>query len=441
MPDPSTLLLERATAAVELAKTAGAAHVHASASQSTKVLYNLRDGILEKVQEDTSRSVSLSLYVEGRYSSHSTSDLRTASLRSFIDEAVAMTRVLAPDPDRLLPDSALYPTGDPPNLNLVDAGVPALDRDARMVHLKAMEAGLSGHEDVISWTAGIVNSEHFSAAVNTNGLSGTNHSTSAWSGASVTLQDPNGVRPKDGFWGGGHHLENMPAADEITRRSLVLARALVGSTKGPTAQTTMIVDPSSSGRLISSLLRPATARSIQKGRSFWTDTVGQKLFSDTLTITDVPLLPGGLSSRPYDNEGLASRTLPIVENGVVKDLYIDTYYGRKLDMAPTTGHLSNLQWGLGDRDLAAIIADVDDAIYVTSWLGGNADGTTGDFSFGLRGHRITKGELGPPISKMNVTGNLIDLFAALSEVGNDSWPYSSTYSPTLVFSGVQFSGA
>ena len=441
MPEATELLLERATAAVDLAKAAGAAHVHASANQTRNVEYSLRDGILEKVQEDVARSVNLSLYVDGRYSRHSTSDLRPASLQAFVAEAVAMTRVLAPDPDRVLPDAALYPTGDAPDLGVVDAAVRTLDRDARMARLKAMEAGLTGHADVISWTAGITDAENWSAAVNTNGLSGTHHSTSAWCGAEVTLQDPSGGRPEDWYWGGGHHIDGMPAADRVAEMCLRLARARVGSAKGPTAKTTMIVDPRSAGRLASRLLGPASARSIQQGRSFWADAVGQKLFSDKLSLTDAPLLKGGHSSRPYDGEGLASRTLPIVENGVVKNVYVDSYYGRKLGMAPTTGGRSNLQWATGDRDLAAILADVDDAIYVTSWLGGNADGTTGDFSFGLRGHRVTQGELGPPIGEMNVTGNLIDLFATLVEVGADPYAYSSTYSPTLVFEGVQFSGA
>ena len=42
---------------------------------------------------------------------------------------------------------------------------------------------------------------------------------------------------------------------------------------------------------------------------------------------------------------------------------------------------------------------------------------------------------------MNITGNLVTLFAELAEVGNDPWLYSSTRAPTLVFEGVQFSGA
>jgi len=42
---------------------------------------------------------------------------------------------------------------------------------------------------------------------------------------------------------------------------------------------------------------------------------------------------------------------------------------------------------------------------------------------------------------MNVTGNLATLFAGLVAVGNDPWMPSSTLVPTLVFEGVQFSGA
>jgi predicted Zn-dependent protease len=42
---------------------------------------------------------------------------------------------------------------------------------------------------------------------------------------------------------------------------------------------------------------------------------------------------------------------------------------------------------------------------------------------------------------MNVTGNLKDLFSRLDLVGNDVHPYSTTLSPSLVFSGVDFSGA
>ncbi len=133
--------------------------------------------------------------------------------------------------------------------------------------------------------------------------------------------------------------------------------------------------------------------------------------------------------------------MPIVENGVVRNIYVDTYYGRKADMAPTTGQPSNRVVVPGTQSLQELLADAGDGVYVTSWLGGNADGTTGDFSLGLRGHMIENGKIGRPVGEMNVTGNLKHLFARLDGIGNDPYPYSTTLAPSLVFSDVDFSGA
>ena len=110
-------------------------------------------------------------------------------------------------------------------------------------------------------------------------------------------------------------------------------------------------------------------------------------------------------------------------------------------MAPTTGGPSNRIITPGSRDLAAIIADAGEAIYVTSWLGGNADSTSGDFSFGMRGHLVQDGRITAPVNEMNVSRNLLTLFSQLIEVGSDPWAYSSLKAPTLVFEGVDFSGS
>jgi PmbA protein len=157
-------------------------------------------------------------------------------------------------------------------------------------------------------------------------------------------------------------------------------------------------------------------------------------------VIDDPLRKRGLGSRPFDGEGIAAKKLSIVEAGVFRNLYVDTYYANKLGTRPTTGSSSNRVVAPGKRGRDALIKAAGKGIYVTSWLGGNMDSTTGDFSFGVRGHRIEGGELGAPVGEMNVTGNIVELFANLAEVGDDPWIYSSTLAPTLVFNGVQFSG-
>jgi PmbA protein len=109
-------------------------------------------------------------------------------------------------------------------------------------------------------------------------------------------------------------------------------------------------------------------------------------------------------------------------------------------MAPTTGSPSNRILALGTKNMDELIRDIDQGILVTSWLGGNSDGATGDFSLGVRGHLIEDGAIGAPVSEMNVTGNLLSMFSDLRALGNDPWRYSPSKVPTLVFENVSFSG-
>jgi PmbA protein len=109
-------------------------------------------------------------------------------------------------------------------------------------------------------------------------------------------------------------------------------------------------------------------------------------------------------------------------------------------MAPTTGGRSNLKWALGKTSQKELLADAGDAILVTGFLGGNSNTTTGDFSFGVQGFRVRGGQIAEPVSEMNISGNHLQIWKRLVAVGNDPYPYSSLYSPTLVFEDVAFAG-
>src|SRR5690242_4491414 len=95
-------LLDAASAAVEMAKQAGANDAWAVASRSRDVGFELRNGKLEKVEDSTSRELSIRLFVDGRYSAHSTTDLRPEQIKAFVANGVALTRALQPDPHRRL---------------------------------------------------------------------------------------------------------------------------------------------------------------------------------------------------------------------------------------------------------------------------------------------------------------------------------------------------
>ena len=434
-------LKNQAAQAVELAKAAGAEDSWATVSESRDVEFEYRDGALEKVKDTTSRALAVQVYADGRYSSHKTTDLNPVRLRSFVGEAVAITRALEPDEFREITPSELFQDQPAADLDLVDATVANLDRDQRLAWCEALDAASHDHERVISATAGVYDGTVNSASVSSNGFVGAQQSTYCWFGSSVTLKDTGDRRAEDWFYAGAAHVGDLPDATTVGREALERTLSRLESTKGPTTKTAMVVDSRAAASLIGRLLRPANAQSVQQGRSFWAALIGERAFSDKLTLIDDPLIPRGLASRHYDNEGISARQIPIVEDGVVRNIYVDTYYGRKGKMTPTTGKASNRVVVAGDQSLDQLLGAVGDGIYVTSWLGGNADGTTGDFSLGLRGHIIDNGKVGRPVGEMNVTGNLLDLFTRLEMVGNDPYPYSSTLAPSLVFSDVDFSGA
>ncbi|GAB5544600.1 MAG: TldD/PmbA family protein [Sandaracinaceae bacterium] len=434
-------LAERAGDAVEMARAAGADDAWASASRSNGVEVQVRDGEVEKLQESTSRGLSIRLYVDGRYATYRTSDLRPEPLRAFVRDAVAMTRALEQDPFRVIPDPALFEGRSTLDLELHDPAVLALDTERRLAWCMEMDAPCRADARVVSATVSVSGGHSLVASASSNGFSGHHERTSHWRGGSVTLRDEGDARPAGSFYAGARHLEDVPDAPEIGRRALAEAIRRVGATQGPTRRTTMVVDPRVSGRLIGLLLGPATARSFSQRRSFWQGRVGERVLAERLTVEDDPLRVRGLGSRYYDGEGIAARRLPIVEGGALSNLFVDTYYGRKTELPPTTAGASNLVVAPGERGLAELVRDVEEGYLVTAWLGGNSDGTTGDFSLGVRGHTLSGGRIGGPVQEMNVTGNLLSLFASLVEVGDDPWPYSSRQVPTLVFEGVQFSGA
>ncbi|MCB9749582.1 MAG: TldD/PmbA family protein [Myxococcales bacterium] len=443
MPDSTRAhdLLESASDAVTMAKRAGADDVWAGVSRSRSVSFTYRDGTLEKVEDSTSRGLSLRLYVDGRYSSHGTTDLQPERLQAFVREAVAVTRALQPDPHREITDPELFANRPDDELERVDPAIAALDRDRREAWCKAMDELAHADERVISAECGVFSGHSESASASSNGFSGTAEGDYAGYSTQVTVREDADKRPEGSYYAVGRFLGDLPGPESIAKEALKRALDRIGSRKGPTTRTTLVVDNQSASSLLWRALGPASAAAIQQGRSFWAGKQGKQLFSKKLTVIDDPLLPRGLSSRHYDGEGISARRLPIIEKGVVKNFYVDTYYGKKAGLTPTTGSPSNRVVALGSKSLDQILKAVGDGIYVMSWMGGNSDSTTGDFSLGLRGFEIKNGKLGAPVGEMNVTGNLADLWQRLELVGNDPHPFSSLKTPTLAFADVQFSGS
>ena len=436
-------MLDTARDAVRLAQRKGAREAAAGAYRVRNVEVQWRDGRLERISEATTRGLGLELYVDGRYSSVATSDLRPEAVERFVEDAVALTRTLAVDPYRALPDPELYQGQAQADLDLEDARYGELDAARRRAVAEELEQAarsVKGAQAILSVTTGVGDTLAESFRVHSNGFVGSRRSTDFGVSAQVSVKDPDGRRPEDWDAASARHFASLPPPAQVGRSAAERALGRLGSRKGESALFTMLVENRSAGRLLGFLLGPLAAAALQQRRSFLEGKLGQAVGSARLDLTDDPLVPRGLGSRLFDSEGIAARRFPVFEQGVLRSYYVDSYYGRKLGMAPTTRGVSNLAWKLGERGRAGLVADAKEGILVTGFLGGNSNATTGDFSLGAQGFRVRRGEPAEPIGEMNVSGNHLELWRRLAAVGNDPYPYSASRSPTLVFEGVQFAG-
>lgn len=437
-------LLDLARRVAERARSLGAEEASVSVSRSSEVSLTRRAGKLEQAQQATSLGVSLSLLVEDRFSTHSTSDLRPEALDDFLGRAVAATRVLEPEPERRQPERALCGRGAAEEvLDLHDPAHATLSADRRRELAEAMEGAIDALPErrrILSSTVYVTDSVSDSARVMTNGFEGVHRETGYGMGGEATLEEPDGRRPEAFAWYGASHRATIPAPEAIAAEIWRRAEERTGCRPIGSGRYPMLLENHAVGRILGVLGGPLSGSELHQGRSCLAGKLGERIASERLTLIDDPLIPRASGSRPWDGDGLRARPMPILEDGVLKNYYLSVYYGRKLGMAPTSGGRSNWVVPAGQRSREAILADLPRCIVVTGFLGGNSNALTGDFSFGIQGLLYENGRCTAHLSEMNVSGNLFGILAAFREAADDVWTWSSLRSPSLLFEDVSFSG-
>jgi PmbA protein len=436
-------MLAVAQSAIAMAKKGGANDASARAYRVRDVSLDFRDGKVEKISESTTRGISLALYVDGRYSSVSTSDLRPDALKQFINDSIALTKAIAPDPFRSLPDPELYKGQSDANLQLEDPKYLAVTADegrkvAKVMHDAAR--AVKGAEAINSVTSSFSSNLGETWMVTSNGFSGTSRGTSFFVSAQVSAKDGDGRRPEEYDYAGARHWSELSDFAAIGTNAAKRTLGRLGSKKGASNAMMVAVDNRAVGRLVGMLGAALQAANLQQKRSFLEGKLGQQVASKLMNVTDNPLVPKGFGSRKFDIEGIAAKPRSFFEDGVLKAYYVDTYYGKKLKLEANGGSTSNLTWKLGSKSQKELLADMKDGLFVTGFIGGNSNSGTGDFSVGVLGFMVRNGQLAEPVAEMNLAGNHLEFWKKLVAVGNDPFQYSSQRNPTLVFENVSIAG-
>ena len=143
--------LETAKWASEYALKQGASQTSVSVYNSRSVSVDVRDKKIETLKETTENNLSISIYLDHKYSVHSSNDLRKESLIKLIDEGVAATKYLSPDEFRELPQPEFYPSDTEKDLKLADKNYEKLNTASRIEIAKEIEAIAVGQSSKIIW--------------------------------------------------------------------------------------------------------------------------------------------------------------------------------------------------------------------------------------------------------------------------------------------------
>jgi PmbA protein len=437
-------LAERLVAA---ARRAGADAADAVAVRSVSLSVDVRDGAVEESQRAEGDDVGLRVLVGHKQAAVSTNDLKADGLEALAERAVAMARAAPEDKYAGLADPALL-AHDFPDLDLLDPDMPSVDILEKRARL-AEEAGLA--------VSGVSKSGGASASAGIGGMVlvtshgfrgatiGSRHSVSM----SAIAGEGTGME-QDYDFSSTLHAADLDSAEVIGRQAGERAVARLNPRKVATRRVPVVFDPRISGSLVSHLANAANASAIARKTSFLREKLGQRIFAKGIDIVDDPLRKRGQRSRPFDAEGVATKTIKLVEDGVLKTWLLDCATARELNLK-TTGHAqrgvssvpspgpSNLHLAPGAKTPQELIGEIEDGFYVTDLIGMGVNLVTGDYSRGASGFWIEQGQRTYPVSEVTIAGHLSEMFASLMPANDLVFRYG-TNAPTLRVEGLTVAG-
>jgi PmbA protein len=412
---------------------------------------SVRLGQVDTVKHSREQRLSLRVFAGKASAAASTSDLSRASLERVVDEATALARVTAEDPHAGLPDPADL-IAAVPDLELQERDGEDLTPEAKIELARQAEAAALESDARITNSEGAEYWDRRARYVyaTSHGFA-RGYATTAFGLSVSPVASAGGEMQRDHWYSATRHRATLEEPAAVGRTAARRALRRLGGRKVKSAEVPVVFDPDTAASLVRSIAGAASGPSLYRRASFLVDRLGKRVAAPAVTIVDDGLIPRALGSRPFDGEGLATRSTVVVGEGVLESYLLDSYSARKLGLR-STHHASrdgagvgvsttNLVLEAGPTPPEDLIRSVKNGFYVTELIGFGVNGVTGDYSRGAVGLWIDNGELAYPVEEVTVAGNLLEMFAAIEGIGNDLVLRDRTASPTLLIGHMVVAGS
>ncbi|HSB43554.1 MAG TPA: metallopeptidase TldD-related protein [Nitrospira sp.] len=443
--------IQLASDLLDKAKRSGATEADVIIADGENLAVQVRLGAVDRLSKAREKRLGLRVFVGKRSACTSTSDFSVDSLNQLVAQTCTLAKAVVEDAVSGLPAADQMAT-EKPDLDLYDET--KLDTDRQIDLAKRAEAAAMSTDERITNSEG-ADFESSSGRVvlgNSHGFIGEYRSSSFSLSVSPIATDPQtGAMQRDAWYAVQRKFDKLDAPEAVGIEAARRTVRRLGARKVGTKRVPVVFDQEMAGSLLGNLCGALSGYSLYKGASFLAGQLGKPLAPDYITVYDDGRMVGGLGSRPFDGEGLATRRNIIVEKGVLKSYLLDTYSGRKLGL-PSTGNASRsigespsvgpTNFYLVPREQSAedIIRTVKDGLYVTELIGFGINMVTGDYSRGAGGFWIEDGELAYPVEEITIAGNLKQMFKDIEIVGSDLVFRGRIACPTLKIAEMMIAG-
>ena len=437
MVKDQVFLEKKASYCLDLAKKLGATEASVIVSNSISETVNFRNKKLDESNRSDNLGIDITTYVGKKKSSISSSNLLNENLNILLEKCIETTKNTPEDEFNSLPDRDLL-AKEVKDLNLYDDT--NLKNDHKIDYLKKLEASAAFNKKIINTESSFTQNKSNFILANSEGFCD-GYKTSSFTASSVTVAKDENSMERDYEYSSKCHLEDLEDAEKLGKLAADQTIRKLSPKKIGSEKISIIFDKRIAKGMLTAFASAISSSAISRGTSFLKDKINQKIFADSINIFDKPDILKGLGSRSFDNEGVKTDTLKLVDNGILKNYLIDTYNGKKLSLKSNgrCGGASNLYFENGRMSYKDLLNSSSKSLYITETIGHGSNIVTGDYSVGATGFLVENGEFKYPINEITIAGNFKDMFQNITLANDLDFKYS-TNSPTMKIEGMVVAG-